>query len=340
MEAPIPRDQKRKMDGEQISTSSKKIKRASDASIHVVASTPIVASADQHMQSSGAAKPTTVLSAADESLPSAFAEEGTGVPPAAVAMSLLNDPTELQQDPGEPVSIHGRTTMPDLPDFAKLAEKTDPVTAPTKTEETSHETTLPAQADCRSAVPSESLAPHSTADSRTPSLNLQLNTTSTSTNATSTTSGTVSASPPSSPLSDLNPSSPLLAPMNHGNNGSSTAIETEPMPRTPRERKPVDRFSFTAPDVKRFSPHQPSAAATKDGFMKPAGRKSSGPSRSVSREKSMGNMSSPSSVKKERQTSVASAMSPRSPEEEETLKLVRELSGKEFGLRRRKESSG
>lgn len=172
--------------------------------------------------------------------------------------------------------------------------------------------------------------------SRTPSLHDQAHTHTTSTESGK--SGNVSTSPPSSPLTDVNPSSPILIPLADKSATTTIPIKEEfTALRTPRQRKQVDRFSSatydaTSPKGTTTLPRSSTTPKTpKDVgmFVKPAQRKSSGASRSASREPSIGGVGVSPGGSGGRTTRAESV------EEDESLRLARELSGQEFGLRRR-----
>ena len=202
---------------------------------------------------------------------------------------------------------------------------------------------------------------HSTepTDSRTPSLQIQ--TTTTNTNSNSTESGTVSTSPRSSPLTDLN------LDVDHDLNLPNQIQQQEPSPstaavigvkeeypplRTPRQRKQIDRFStaifepqpqsqsqypahisHTSPTAK--SSTTPKLTAASPTFAKPASashRKSSAPSRSGSHSHSRAASLSAASP---RRSVGRESVGKEEEVEDDSLRLARELSGAEFGLRRR-----
>jgi len=169
--------------------------------------------------------------------------------------------------------------------------------------------------------------------SRTPSFNDQTQTNTTSTESGK--SGTVSTSPSASPLTDLNPTSPILQPLPDQNTTSNILVKEEFVPlRTPRQRKQVERFSASTYETTSHKPiptihHSPQTPKDAGMFAKPAQRKSSGPSRSASREPSVSGVGVSPNGRGGRKSSAESV------EEDESLRLARELSGQEFGLRRR-----
>jgi len=208
-------------------------------------------------------------------------------------------------------------------------------------------------------------ATHSTepTDSRTPSLHIQTTTT-TNTNTTSTESGTVSTSPTSSPLTDLNLDHDLESPKQAQAQvqqpeanitaaviGIKEEYPPQPQPlRTPRQRKQIDRFSTTIfePQSQSQHPSHPfhtsptsKVATASPTFAKPASatrRKSSAPSRSGSHPHSRAaslSAASPRGSVGRRASSEVGGKEGKDEVEDESLRLARELSGAEFGLRRR-----